>query len=174
MQPAERNRERNGDAEESGHVERPAQQAIQRLAAGILEHQRHSPCARGQCHRARCPVTVEQSPQREFVFEPLEGLARGVFPGWRDQQDGIQAVAGTSVEADLALAKRRELVLGELRHGMRHLDRRGTWRFGAEASARRQDRWRRDPTFGGPFVHWTERRSRARSDVCNAATVNSR
>ena len=79
------------------HLERSAKQAIEQLAAGILEHQRHAPIAMGESHRPRCPVRVERRPECVFVFEPLEGLARSVFPGWRDQQDGIQAVAGASV-----------------------------------------------------------------------------
>jgi hypothetical protein len=96
----------------------PAQQSIERLAAGILEHQRHATIARGECHRPSCPVRVEHGPERVFVFEPLEGLARGEFPGWRDKQDWIQAVAGTSIEGDLALPKRREHVAAKFRHDL--------------------------------------------------------
>ncbi len=80
MHPAERGGDRNGDAEESRHLERPAQQSIERLAAGVLEHQRHATFARGERHRPRCPVRVEQSSERVFVFEPIEGLARSAFP----------------------------------------------------------------------------------------------
>src|SRR5712692_825620 len=84
--------------------------------------------------------------QVRFVFEPLEGLARSVFPGWRDQQDWIQAVAGASVESDLAVPKRREHVAGELRHGC-VIPIAAAPGASAEASAKRQDRWRRVPTM---------------------------
>jgi hypothetical protein len=84
MHPVQCNRERNGDAEELPHLERPAQQAVERLAAGVFEHQRHAAVARGECHRPRCPVRGEQGPERVFVFEigsrPLpKGTGRELF-----------------------------------------------------------------------------------------------
>ena len=51
-----------------------------------------------------------------FMFEPLERLARGVFPDGRDQQDRVQAVARAAVECELAPPQRREYIARKLRH----------------------------------------------------------
>jgi hypothetical protein len=65
------------------------------------------------------------------VFEPLEGIARGVFPGGHDDQDRVQAVAGASVESELALPQRREHVAGKLHYeglSLQHLQLEGRLR----------------------------------------------
>ncbi len=124
---ADGSRERDGDSQERRDLHRPAEQPIKRLAAGILEHQRHATIARSESHRPRGPVSVERISEGVFVFEPLEGLTRGVFP---DQQNRVEAVAGATVEGKLAFPQLREHVIGEFHHeGLASRSKHGGWKF---------------------------------------------
>ena len=111
---AERRRERDRDAQEMRYVQRPAEQPIERLAAGILEHQRHAVVVVRQRDRSRRPVSIKFGLERIFVLEPLDATERGVFRG--NKQDRRQAVAGAPVESDVSLPQRREHVARELVH----------------------------------------------------------
>ncbi len=72
---ADRGHEWNGDVQELRHLKGLAQEPIERLAPGILEHQRHSTTAGGECHGPRGPVRIERGPELVFVLEPPDGLA---------------------------------------------------------------------------------------------------
>ena len=116
MHLADRGHEWNGDAQELRHPERHAQEAIERLAPRVFEHQRHPPPAGGECQRPRGPVGIERGPEFVFVLEPPNGLACGVFRRRSDNQDWRHTVAGASVEGEFAFPLGREHVVGELRH----------------------------------------------------------
>ena len=72
MHLAQRARERDRDAQEMRYIHRPAKQSIERLAARILEHQRHAAVVARQRDRPRRPVGVKFVLERIFVFEPLD------------------------------------------------------------------------------------------------------
>ena len=69
---AERRRERDGDAQELRHLQRPAEQAIERLAAGILEHQHRAAVVARKRERSHRPFSIKFGLEGIFVFEPLE------------------------------------------------------------------------------------------------------
>ena len=114
MHLAERGRERDRDAQEMRHVQRPAKQSIERLTAGILKHQRRAAVVVRKRDGSRRPVGVKFGLERIFVFKPLDATERGFFRG--NKQDRRQAVAGAPVESDVALPQRRECVARELVH----------------------------------------------------------
>ena len=109
-------RERDRDAQELRHIHRLAEQLIERLAAGVLEHQRHAAVVAGQGYRPDSPLGIQFGLEVMFMFEPLERLTRGVFPDGLDQQDRVQAVARAAVECELASPQRREYIARKLRH----------------------------------------------------------
>src|ERR1700737_2274029 len=106
MHSAERSRERDRDAQETRYIQWPAKQSIKRRTAGILKHQRHAVVVARQRDRSRRPVSVKFGFQRMFVFKPLNATERGFFRG--NKQDRRQAVAGASVESNVALPQRGE------------------------------------------------------------------
>jgi hypothetical protein len=69
---ANRRREGNGDTQELPYFQRPAEQPLERLAAGVLEHQHEPSFAANKPDRPRRPVGVKISPQRVFMLEMLE------------------------------------------------------------------------------------------------------
>ncbi len=116
MDVPERGRERDGDAQELRRFQRMTEQSIERLATGILEHQRRPVVAMCERERPCRPAPVELRPERVFMFEPLESLGRGMFRNGRDKQNGSQAVAGAPAHRELPLTQRRELVTGKRCH----------------------------------------------------------
>jgi hypothetical protein len=114
MDPAERLRERDRDAQELRYLQWPAKQPIERRAAGILKHQRHALVVARQRDRSCRPARVKFGFERGFVFKSLDATERGFFRG--NKQDRRQAVAGATVESDVSLPQRREHVLRELHH----------------------------------------------------------
>jgi hypothetical protein len=85
-----------------------AKQSIERRTAGILKQQRHAAVVVRQRDWSRRPINVKFGLERMFVFEPLDATERGFFHG--NKQDRHQAVAGATVESDVALAQQREYV----------------------------------------------------------------
>ena len=115
MHAAECGRERDRDAQELRHIHRLAKQLIERLAAGVLEHQRHAAVVAGQGYWPDSPLGIQFGLEIMFMLEPLERLARGVFPDGLDQQDRVQAVTRAAVECELAPPQRRECIARKLR-----------------------------------------------------------
>jgi hypothetical protein len=114
MHSADRSRERDRDAQEFHYFQWSADQSIERLAAGILEHQRHAIVLPGQPDRPRRPRSIKFGFERILMFELLQATERGVFRG--DKQDRRQAIAGAAVEGEASLPQRREYVARKLRH----------------------------------------------------------
>ena len=54
------------------YVQWSAKQPIERLAAGILEHQRHAAVVVRQRDRSRRPVSIKFAFECIFVFKPLD------------------------------------------------------------------------------------------------------
>jgi hypothetical protein len=54
------------------------------------------------------PVSVKFGLERIFVFEALDATGRGFFRG--DKEDRRQAVAGATVESNVAVPQRRDYV----------------------------------------------------------------
>src|ERR1700722_3574956 len=96
------------------YVQWPAKQSIERLTAGILEHQRHTVVVARQRNRPNCPVSVKFSLERIFVFKPLDAIDRCLFGGGK--QDRGQAVPVAAMESDVSLPQRGECVAREFVH----------------------------------------------------------
>ena len=96
------------EAQEMRYVQWSAEQSIERLAAGILKHQRHAVVVARQRDRSRRPVSLEFGFERIFVLKPFDAIERGFFRG--NEQDRRQAVAGAPVESDVSFPQRRECV----------------------------------------------------------------
>jgi len=77
------------------YVQWPAKQSIERLAAGILKHQRHAAVIVRKRDGSRRPVGVKFGLERIFVFKSLDATGRGSFCG--NKQDRRQAVARAPV-----------------------------------------------------------------------------
>ena len=75
MHAADRICERDRDAKEFNGLQRSTEQAIERLAAGILEQQRRAAVLVGQRDWARRPGSVKLGRERVFVFQALERSA---------------------------------------------------------------------------------------------------
>jgi hypothetical protein len=72
VQLADGHGKRDRKAQEFRHLHRPAEQPLERLAAGVSQHQHEPALAPQELDRLRRPVAVEVSPQSEFVLEALE------------------------------------------------------------------------------------------------------
>ena len=63
----------DGQAQKAAQFHRRAEQPVQRLAGGILEHQRGSTVLADQLERPHGPSAVQLLPQGVFVSEPIDG-----------------------------------------------------------------------------------------------------
>src|SRR6266851_2861915 len=112
MHAGERTRKCDRDSQRFRYRKWSTEQSIERFAAGVLEHQRHSVVAPAQLNRPRRPRTIEFGLKRILMFEPLEGCERGVCRG--DQEYRRQAVAGAPPAGDVTLAQGRDRVARKL------------------------------------------------------------
>ena len=83
------------EAQEASQLQGRAEQAVERLSAGILKHQRHTAAIMRKRDGSRRPVGVKFGLERIFVFESLDATGRGFFCG--NKQDRRQAVARAPV-----------------------------------------------------------------------------
>src|SRR5258708_2591769 len=111
---AERDRERDRDAQEMRYLQWSAKQSIDRRTARILKHQRHAIVVVRQRDWSRRPLSVKFGFERIFVFKPLDATERRTFGG--SEQNRREAVARAPVESNVSLPQRREYVAGELVH----------------------------------------------------------
>jgi hypothetical protein len=112
MHSADCIRERDRDAQELRYFQWSAEQSIERLASGVLEHQRHAIILATQRDWPRRPGSIKFSLERKFMFEPLDAPERRVFRS--DKQNRRQPVAGAPVEDELPLPQRREHIARKL------------------------------------------------------------
>ena len=84
-------------AQEALHLHGCAKQPVERLAAGILEHQ-HGPTAFGdELQRSHRPCPIQLVLQSIFVREAIEGGRRRMFPsGKHGQHGGAITVVGVA------------------------------------------------------------------------------
>ena len=87
---AQRGGDADGEAQEASRFHRRADQALERLAAGILEQQRRSTAFAGKCERPCRPCGVEFVPQFIFMSEAIE---RRRWRALRGGQHGQHRVA---------------------------------------------------------------------------------
>jgi len=73
MQPAECRRDCDRKAQKLCDVQRAANQSVERLTAGILEHERHAIIVFRQRDWSCRPASVELVFERTFMFEPFDG-----------------------------------------------------------------------------------------------------
>ena len=71
-------------------LHRRAEQPLERLAAGILEHQRGPAALADELQRPRRPCAVQFVPQSIFVGEAIEGRRRRLLRGGQHGQHGVR------------------------------------------------------------------------------------
>ena len=85
---AEGRGDRDGEAQKAPHLHGRAEQSVERLAAGVLEHQ-HGPTAFAhELERPHRPRPVQLILQSVFVSEAIEGGGRRVLRGGQHGQHG--------------------------------------------------------------------------------------
>ena len=92
---------------------------IQRLAAGVLEHEHRTPFVARERQRPDCPGGIQFGGERVFVLEPPQALRRRLFRGERHRQDrrGL-AVLPAPVKRELpAFPQGLQRVSATHRHG---------------------------------------------------------
>ena len=93
MQPTDRDRNRNGEAQERLHLHRSADQAMERFAFDIIEYEERSPMFANKLQRANCPRAVIQfTLQFKLVDKAIEGVNRWVVDGRQYDQDSVLVV----------------------------------------------------------------------------------
>ena len=118
----------DGDAQEAGQIDRLSllalDEPIQGLTPGIVEDQGRSPFVTGERERLKGPPRVELLCEGKFVLEPPKALRRRLLSRGRHRPDGqLVAAPSSAVESEVRLlAKRRQFVLGPLKH-RRHSSR---------------------------------------------------
>ena len=91
---AEGGRDGDGEAQEASHLQRRAEQPVERLAARILEHQ-HGPAAVAPKFQRPCrPRPVQLILQAIFVSEAIEGGRYRMLPGGRHGKHRIPVAVG--------------------------------------------------------------------------------
>ena len=83
---AERGRESDCETQELLQLHRLAKQSLQRLAAGVLEHEQRTPLVRHKCERPSCPGGIQFGSQRVFVLYSAKTTGSGVLPERRDHK----------------------------------------------------------------------------------------
>ena len=76
---AQRGRQADGHAQERRNLPRLSQEPIERLAAGVLEHEHRPTLATNQRERPSRPVGVKLVPKRIFVLKPLQDSWNGML-----------------------------------------------------------------------------------------------
>ena len=80
--------DRDGEAQKAPHLHGPPEQPVQRLAAGVLEHQ-HGPTAfADELERSHRPRPVQLVLQSVFVSKAIEGGRRRMLGGGQHGQHG--------------------------------------------------------------------------------------
>src|ERR1700719_2631678 len=103
MKPADGHTDIDCQAQEEVHLERHAEQSLERLAAGILEHQ-HGPAAlTNQLKRTRRPCPIQLLLQSIFVSKTIEGGRRGMLCSRQHGQHESRVVAMAISSAEDAL-----------------------------------------------------------------------
>src|SRR6476646_1206908 len=103
MKPADSHTDIDCQAQEKVHLERHAEQSLERLAAGILEHQ-HGPTAiTNQLEWTHRPRAIQLLLQFIFVSETIEGGRCGMLRSGQHGQHESRVVAMTMSSAEDAL-----------------------------------------------------------------------
>jgi hypothetical protein len=92
--------ERDRQTEEHPALQRRAEQPIEQLAAGVVQHQGHALPVAHERDQPCGPPRIEIHPQSVLMLEPLHGGGRGVVATDRGhQQSARKAVRGGRVPA---------------------------------------------------------------------------
>ena len=91
VHPPECHGERYCDAEELRRFQRSPGKPVERLAAGIFEHQHGATAVAHELKGARRPRSVQLILQFVFVGEAIEARARRALRGRQNDQDGSRA-----------------------------------------------------------------------------------
>ncbi len=108
VEPAQRVRQADGDAQERRDLPGPPQEPRQRLAAGVLEHERQLPAVTPQPQGPGREGGVQLVPQRMGVLQPRQARRRG--PGRRGghhQDRGRLALAHAPGQDELLVLPQR-------------------------------------------------------------------
>ena len=94
MDLAERGGDADGEAQEASHLHRCAEQPIERLAAGILEHQHDPAAVSHELQRSHRPRAVQFVLQSIFVSEAIEDGGVRMLPDGPRRQYSTAVAAG--------------------------------------------------------------------------------
>ena len=84
----------DGEAQEASHLHRRAEQPVERLAAGILQHQ-HGPAAvADELQRPHRPRPVQLVLQAVFVSQAIQGRRCRMLRGGQHGQHGVPVAVG--------------------------------------------------------------------------------
>ncbi len=108
---AARHRERDRDAQEIRQGQRLTEQQVERLAARVVQDQRHPIAIVGERERPRGPTGIQHAPQRVFMLEQFYRLDGGLFAAGRDQEDRIEPIGGAPVKREFAFPHQRERIV---------------------------------------------------------------
>ncbi len=100
MDLAQRGDDGDGEAQEASHLHRRAEQPLERLAAGILEHQYGPAAFMGEIQRQHRPSAIKLIFQAVFVGKAIEAGGCRVLRDGRHRQHGI----GRAISAPAASA----------------------------------------------------------------------
>jgi hypothetical protein len=91
--------DRDSDAQKTPHLHGHPEQSVQRLAAGVLEHQ-HDPTAfADELERSHRPSAVQFVPQSVFASEAIERGRCRLFRGGKHGQHGSPITVGVAVSS---------------------------------------------------------------------------
>ena len=82
------------EAQEDADLHRLAEQARERFAAGVLEHQHGATVFSHELQRPRRPSAIELVPELIFVREPFERQGRRAIRGEENRQDRLALALG--------------------------------------------------------------------------------
>ena len=94
----------DGKAQEAPQRHARAEQPLERLATGILEHEHVPTVFAHQLQRPCRPCTIEFIFELTFVREPFEGKGGRVFRGEAYDQHRIPAAAGINLRSSIKTA----------------------------------------------------------------------
>ena len=87
------------EAQENADLHRLAEQARERFAAGVLEHQHGATVFSYELQRPRRPNAIELVPELIFVRQPFERQGRRAIRGGENRQDRLALAVGAQARS---------------------------------------------------------------------------
>ena len=91
--------QRRGDSEELSDLHRLPDEAIERLATGVVDHEQRLPALAPQFQRPQCPGTIQITLQFVFVREAIDVPESRVFNAGRDGYERVRLALSITRES---------------------------------------------------------------------------